>query len=196
MNYYNFKKLTREEKFNERNKEWTINNPELYIRFLIIDNEKEILTKIENENKLKFDFSYKTKSGILLTLALEKHAYDVIDLLIDKKLEIKESDMMYFIKNFRDDDTSKYYEILDNHLNKFNVNNILKSLSDYYYDDNIEYFVTYLIDNQIEIIEEIKKELKEISNLSLIFKKEDVINNYKKLDDKLDSKQSSKKTKI
>lgn len=196
MNYYNFKKLTREEKFNERNKEWIINNPELYIRFLIIDNEKEILTKIENENKLKFDFSYKTKSGILLTLALEKHAYDVIDLLIDKKLEIKESDMMYFIKNFRDDDTSKYYEILDNHLNKFNVNNILKSLSDYYYDDNIEYFVTYLIDNQIEIIEEIKKELKEISNLSLIFKKEDVINNYKKLDDKLDSKQSSKKTKI
>jgi len=196
MNYYNFKKLSREEKFNERNKEWTINNPELYIRFLIIDNEKEILTKIENENNLKFDFSYKTKSGILLTLALEKHAYDVIDLLIDKKLEIKESDMMYFIKNFRDDDTSKYYEILDNHLNKFNVNNILKSLSDYYYDDNIEYFVTYLIDNQIEIIEEIKKELKEISNLSLIFKKEDVINNYKKLDDKLDSKQSSKKTKI
>ena len=73
---------------------------------------------------------------------------------------------------------------------------LLKSLSDYYYDDNIEYFVTYLIDNKIKIEEEIKKELKEISSLSLIFKKEDVINNYKKLDDKLDSRQSTKKTKI
>lgn len=138
MNHYDFKKLNKEEKFNERNKTWVSDNPELYIRFLIIDNEKEILTKIENENNLKFDFSYKTKNGILLTLALEKHAYDVIDLLIDKKLEIKESDMMYFIKNFRDKDTSKYYEILDNHLNKCNINNILKSLSDYYYDDSIE----------------------------------------------------------
>lgn len=196
MNYYNFKKLTTEEKYEERNKQWVINNPELFIRFLIIGDEKELLIKLEKENKLDFDFSYKTKNGILLTLALEKHAYDVIDFLIDKDLKVKESDMMYFIKNFRSGDTSNYIEFLNKHLNKFNVNNLLKELSDYYYDDSFEYFVTYLIDNQIEIEEEIKKELQEISNLSLIFKKEAVINNYKKLDDKLEPKQSTKKTKI
>lgn len=196
MNYYNFKKLTQEQKFQERTKQWVISNPELYVRFLIISNEKKLLEEIEKEDELNFDFKYNTKDGILLTLALEKHAYDVIDLLLKKNLEIKESDMTYFIKNFRKGDELNYYKILDNHLNKFNINNILKSLSDYYYDDNIEYFVTYLIDNKIKIEEEIKKELKEISSLSLIFKKEDVINNYKKLDDKLDSRQSTKKTKI
>lgn len=198
MNNYDFKKLTKEQKWEERNQKWAQNNPEEYVRILIVNDELDLLKQFEKE-EVKFDFSYKLKDEILLTLAMEKQAYKTIDYLLNKGLKIKERDIIGLVKNHREEeDKDKFIEILDKiNISQYDTNHILLELEDYYYDESIKAFVEYLVESKIQIQKEIWDKFEKYDDLALIFKRVTAQEDFEKMNNKYEAKNiKSKANKI
>lgn len=168
MNNYEFSKLNNEEKWQERKEVWAIDRPEEYIRLLIINDELTLLKKYDKES-IHCKFNYKIKDEILLTLAMEKNCYQMINYLLEKGLTIKERDIIGLAKNYRkEDQTKEFRSVLDKiDFSNFDYNKILNELSEYFYDDNLIEFLDYGINLNMKIDKEIIEKMKE--NDSLIY---------------------------
>ena len=168
MNNYEFSKLNNEEKWQERKEVWAIDRPEEYIRLLIINDELTLLKKYDKES-IHCNFNYKIKDEILLTLAMEKNCYQMINYLLEKGLTIKERDIIGLAKNYRkEDQTKEFRSVLDKiDFSNFDYNKILNELSEYFYDDNLIEFLDYGINLNMKIDKEIIEKMKE--NDSLIY---------------------------
>lgn len=194
MNNYNFNKLSIEEKWEERNKKWVQTNPEEYVRILIVNDLLELLKKFEKE-PVKFDFSYKLKDEILLTLAMEKQAYNTIDYFLSKNLTIKERDIVGLVKNYREEDNKdKLMKVLDRaNISKFDTNHILAELEDYYYDFSVKDFVEYLLESKIKIQQEIWDKFAKYDDLALIVKRVEAKEEFDKMNNKYEPKNTKTK---
>lgn len=197
MNNYDFKKLTKEDKWKESQKNWVKENPEEYVRLLIINDEVDLLKKFEKE-PVSFDFSYQLKDQILLTLAMEKQAYKMIDYFLNKNLIIKHRDIEGLVKNFREEkEVNQFTDVLEKiDFSKVDVNKILKNLEDYYYEETIVTFLDYILEKNIELDNETYEKLKEEDNLSFIMDKHKKRKHFEALNNQFSSKEKGKSHKI
>lgn len=197
MTNYEFQKLNAEKKWEERNQEWAKDKPESYIRFLIINDDIDILKKYEKE-PVNFDFSYKIKDEILLTLAMEKNAYQIINHFLDKGLIIKERDIVGLVRNFREEENKdKFIEVLDKvDFNKINFNTVLVLLEDYFYDDNLNQFLNYGLNLNLKVEDSIIEKLKKNEELAFIFDKDEKRKAFQHMNEKFAPKSSTKANKI
>lgn len=196
MNNYNFKKLTTEQKWQEKDKLWVKNDPEEYIRLLIINDDISLLKKFE---KLNHTISYNMKDGILLTLAMQKNSFAIIDYLLEQNLEIKQRDVEALIKNFREvtrkDD---FIELLDKiDFAKIDLNAVFEQLEYYLDEESTTLFVEYLLESKIPLNDTLIETLKKEDNLYFLFKKQQKEKEYNEMNEKFSNKKIlQKNTKI
>lgn len=196
MNNYNFKKLTTEQKWQEKDKSWVKNDPEEYIRLLIINDDISLLKKFE---KINHTISYNIKDGILLTLAMQKNSFAIIDYLLEQKLEIKQRDVEALIKNFREvtrkDD---FLELLDKiDFAKIDLNAVFEQLEYYLDEENTTLFVEYLLESKIPLNDTLIETLKKEESLYFLFKKQQKEKEYNEMNEKFSNKNIlQKNTKI
>lgn len=196
MNNYNFKKLTIEQKWQEKDKLWVKNDPEEYIRLLIINDDISLLKKFE---KLNHTISYNIKDGILLTLAMQKNSFAIIDYLLEHNLEIKQRDVEALIKNFREvtrkDD---FIELLDKiDFAKIDLNAVFEQLEYYLDEESTTLFVEYLLESKIPLNDRLIETLKKEDNLYFLFKKQQKEKEYNEMNEKFSNKKIlQKNTKI
>lgn len=197
MNNYDFKKLTKEQKLEESKKVWVQTNPEEYIRLLIINDEIELLKKIEKES-LYFDFSYRLKDEVLLTLAMEKQSFKMIDYFLSKGLSVKFRDVEGLVKNFREEENKDFFlEVLEKvNLDKFDINQLLNNLSDYYYEDNIVVFIDYILEKDFKINQENYQKLKEEESFAFVIDKYEKRKHFESLNFQYPNKEKGKSNKI
>lgn len=197
MNNDNFQKLTQEEKWIEKDKDWVKSNREYYVRLLITNNDLELLKKYENE-LIDFDFTYKFKDEILLTLAMEKNSYDIINYFIEKGLSIKERDIVALVKNYRkDENKDNFIDILEKiDFNKINFNKIITLLKDYFYDDNLGEFLNYGLSLNLEIEKNIIENLNNNQTFSFIINKHNKRKEYEKMNNRFPNKTIGKLKKL
>lgn len=193
MNNYNFKKLNKEEKWQETDKSWVKDDPEEYIRLLIVNDDIDLLKKFETLNN---NFSYDLKDGILLTLAMQKNAFATIDYLLEKKLAIKQRDVEALVKNFRElNQKREFLTLLDKiDFSKINLTAIFEELEYYLDDEATTTFVEYLFDNKINIEEQVVEKLKKQDNLAFIFKKQEKEKEYNQMSEKYTPKNIKEKS--
>lgn len=196
MNNYNFKKLTTEQKWQEKDKLWVKNDPEEYIRLLIINDDISLLKKFE---KINHTISYNIKDGILLTLAMQKNSFAIINYLLEQKLEIKQRDVEALIKNFREvtrkDD---FLELLDKiDFAKIDLNAVFEQLEYYLDEENTTLLVEYLLENKIPLNDTLIETLKKEESLYFLFKKQQKEKEYNEMNEKFSNKNIlQKNTKI
>lgn len=196
MNNYNFKKLNNEQKWQEKDNAWVKNDPEEYVRLLIVNDDVELLKKFEATNNT---ISYNTKDGIFLTLAMQKNAFATVDYLLEKNIQIKQRDVEALVKNFRENThKDNFFALLSKiDFNKIDLSAVFNELEYYLDDEGTTAFVEYLLDNKIHIDDKDTEKLKQNDNLHFLFKKQEKEKEYKAMSEKLVNKNiKQKNTKI